>query len=743
MTKGNISAAKRANNGSGDRRPAAVIAREYLSRGVAVIPVPKGTKRPVLEEWQKLRLRENDLDSSFGSDTNIGVLNGEPSGGLVDVDLDAPEAVAVAAIFLPKTSLVFGRPSNRASHWEYRCQPPPRTKQYKEIDGRTSLVELRSTGSQTIWPGSTHPSGEMSDFDCDGEPALIAGDELRGAVSLLAACTLLIRHWLRASGSRHDLANALAGFLLRGGLEEAVVFKLVATAAREAGDEEWRARKATARATARSLAAGKKTTGGPTLAALIGEPVVAHLSEWLGFRVALVGDRSFRSFMSSPPYPAPLAPEALHGLAGDIVHAIEPHSEADPAALLVQLLVAFGSVIGRGGHFVAEGDLHYTNLFATLVGPTAKARKGSAWGQILRVLKSADPPWAADRVVSGLSSGEGVIWAVRDPVTKCEEQRDGTFKEVELDPGVTDKRLLVFEAEFASTLRVMERDGNTLSPIIRQAWDTGDLRTLTKNSPTKATGAHIALIAHITRDEVRRCLSRTEAGNGFANRFLWVCARRSKALPDGGRLHEVDFNALIKRLNAAISFARSARELRRGTRARVRWHAVYEQLSEGKPGLFGTVIARAEAQVMRLGCIYSLLDCSSVIRREHLLAALALWEYCEASARYIFGDALGDPIADGILRALHDAEDGLTRTAIRDLFARNRSATDLSRALDGLLERGLARFVTEDTGGHPAERWFAASGSTTETTNTTDVQVEGAPPSQSYLNVAKTAREAS
>ena len=408
-------------------------------------------------------------------------------------------------------------------------------------------------------------------------------------------------------------------------------------------------------------------------------------------------------------WPAPMAPEAFHGLPGEFVRLVDPHTEADPAGLLVQFLVAVGSVIGRRPYFVAEADKHHLNLFAAMVGASAKGRKGTSWGHIRNALADVDETWP-ERVVHGLSSGEGLIWAVRDPITQRqpvkEKGRVTDYEDVLVDPGVEDKRLLVVEGEFATALRVLGREGNILSAVVRNAWDTGDLRTLTKNSPAKATGAHISIIGHVTRDELLRYLGTTEAANGFANRFLWVCVRRSKVLPDGGRLHEVNMAPFVRRLRAAVEFARSVGELRRDEEARAIWHEVYPELSEGKPGLLGAVIARAEAQVMRLACLYAVLDMSTVVRREHLLAALAVWDYCEASARFIFGDALGDPVADEILRALRQAgEEGMTRTAIREnLFQRNMPARRIQRALSVLVEAGLVSVErVTDTGGRPAE----------------------------------------
>ena len=157
------------------------------------------------------------------------------------------------------------------------------------------------------------------------------------------------------------------------------------------------------------------------------------------------------------------------------------------------------------------------------------------------------------------------------------------YEDVLVDPGVEDKRLLVVEGEFATALRVLGREGNILSAVVRNAWDTGDLRTLTKNSPAKATGAHISIIGHVTRDELLRYLGTTEAANGFANRFLWVCVRRSKVLPDGGRLHEVD---MALRPQAAgrrrVRPQRGRASTRRGGPGDLARGV--PELSEGKPG---------------------------------------------------------------------------------------------------------------------------------------------------------------
>jgi hypothetical protein len=409
-------------------------------------------------------------------------------------------------------------------------------------------------------------------------------------------------------------------------------------------------------------------------------------------------------------WPEALASEAFQGLAGEFVALVEPHSEADPAGLLVQFLVGVGNTTGARPHFTVESDIHHTNLFAVLVGATAKGRKGSSWGHVRRVLATVSPEWAGARIQSGLSSGEGLIWAVRDPIEKLERVKDkGQPKDFELvtvDQGVEDKRLLVLETELASTFQVLKRDGNNLSAIMRQAWDSGDLRTLTKNNPAVATGAHISVIGHITAEEVKRHLDRTEIANGFANRFLWVCVKRSKCLPEGGQIQSVDFASFSERLNNALSLSARPSAVARDSEGRKIWAEVYPELSEGSPGLLGAVTSRAEAQVMRLSIVYALLDCSQVVRKEHLRAALAVWDYCLASCRFLFGTALGDPVTDDLCVMLRRRPEGMSRTEIRDAFGRHRRREEIDRSLSKLSELGLARSVSEATDGRSKERWF-------------------------------------
>jgi hypothetical protein len=435
-----------------------------------------------------------------------------------------------------------------------------------------------------------------------------------------------------------------------------------------------------------------------------GEDLEHELNERNENRSNDEGHNSFSSFNS---FPDPPRAEAFYGLAGDYVRAIEPHTEADPAALLVQFITMFGNAAGRHCFSRAEADRHYPALFAVLVGNTSHGRKGTSWGQVQAPYARVDDEWASGHIASGLSSGEGLIHALRDV--------DPDDPACEKEPLLRDKRLLIHQGEFASVLKMLTREGNILSDVLRLAWDGAPLRVLTKLSPERASHAHISIVGHITKDELLRYLTATETGNGFGNRFLWVCVKRSKLLPDGGNLGSVDFSTLDELLRLAFLFARQDREITRDPEARQLWHEVYARLSEGLPGMLGSMLARAEAQVMRISMMYALLDRSPFVRRVHLEAALALWDYAEASARFIFGDALGDPVADTILQALRAAApEGMTRTDISSLFGRNKDATkELAPALKKLIAMNLARVDMEQTGGRPAERWYAVTPITT------------------------------
>lgn len=386
--------------------------------------------------------------------------------------------------------------------------------------------------------------------------------------------------------------------------------------------------------------------------------------------------------------------KVLYGLAGEVVRTIEPHTEADNAALLLQFLTAFGNVVGRTAPFVTDGALQYPNLFTVIAGGTS-AGKGTAWAHVNNIFKAVEPEWASERVQSGLSSGEGLIKAVSNE-----------------DRYSNDKRLMAVETEFSTVLSMNKREGNTLSAIVRGMWDEGRASTLTKNNPLTATDAHVSIIGHITPEELKTRLGNTELYNGFANRFLWVCVKRSKSLPRGGKVPASETAELSGRLKDIVSFSRQqVVEMVRDEEAEALWESVYDKLTEERLGAFGKATTRARPQVVRLSCIYALLDMSQMVRREHLEAALAVWQFCEDSARYLFGDSTGNVKADKLLNALRNASaSGLSRTEMTQyVFKNNVSARELTDALSVLQRLKFAHLKVEGSGKTETERWYASN----------------------------------
>lgn len=170
-------------------------ARELMSLGLSIIPVPYKQKGPIIPNWQHVRVTDSNFDKYFSSrkQTNVGVLLGEPSGNLVDIDLDCPEAIELAAQFLPQRARCFGRKSKRKSHWVYRTTEALPSKQFYDPDTGEMLLEFRSTGLQTVFPGSVHASGEPIDWESQNEFAVVDGADLFSAAGNLANAILIGR----------------------------------------------------------------------------------------------------------------------------------------------------------------------------------------------------------------------------------------------------------------------------------------------------------------------------------------------------------------------------------------------------------------------------------------------------------------------------------------------------------------------------------------------------------------------
>jgi Protein of unknown function (DUF3987) len=426
----------------------------------------------------------------------------------------------------------------------------------------------------------------------------------------------------------------------------------------------------------------------------------------------LTGEPTPSSF-SSLLRPA-LAPSALHGLPGDIVRALAPHTEADPAALLLTFLAMFGCAVGGGPHDRVGSTPHPARLFVLIVGDAATARKGTAGDVIEDLMRRAEPEWHDERIHRGIQSAEALIRLVDDGLSH-------------------DRRLMVVESEFGRLLSTLAQRGN-LSATIKDAYDGKPLHVTVRNEnrSLKATRPHISIVGHVQPGVLVERLPEVELFSGFANRFLFAVVNRSQLLPSGGSVDEAVLDGLADRIHDAVDSAwefalaqtdpisrqlyehfgmQPPVELPRTEDFTTRWRGLYGEgnrsgpLNRHEPGILGEFTGRAPTHVLRLAVTYALADQSIVLDVQHLEAAFAVWEYCAASARAIFGSITGDRDVDRVLNALYRAADhSITRADISALFHRNKSKRQLDIICDGLLDTGQVTHRHDSSGpGRPVD----------------------------------------
>jgi hypothetical protein len=269
------------------------IALDYIGRGWNPVPVDHRSKKPSTGNGWQLRIIDATNAPRYfnGGQMNIGVMLGPSSHGLTDVDLDCDEARAVAPYVLPRTAAIFGRASSRAAHRLYYTDLSIDADKAVLIfnDPKTNgrILELRiggASGAQTVFPGSTHETGEPITWEESGEPASVNGADLVHRMHDLAVYSLITRYW-PAPGlkARHDAARIVGGFLARAGKSPQQIKVVAEAIARAANDNEWRNRREAAEDAAEAFQAGKHAYGLTSMRKQFGREVADQIAEWLGY----------------------------------------------------------------------------------------------------------------------------------------------------------------------------------------------------------------------------------------------------------------------------------------------------------------------------------------------------------------------------------------------------------------------------------------------------------------------------
>lgn len=260
----------------------------YVKRNFVLTPLTG--KIPIRSGWTNERISEQQIRNYFiESNSNIGVVLGECSGGIVDVDLDNDVARQLASGILPATGMKFGRGSAPAGHYIYQVSSPGRTQRFSSnADG--TLVELRSEGAQTMFPGSRHPETEEAiEFELSEQPATISWTDLKQSVEDVAVATILANHWRK--GVRHNLALAISGMMANAGRSMASVKRLVSAVSAHCQDDEPDDRGLCVSTTFDAHAEGKPIAGYNALKDLIGSESAKLIAKWIGV-TALAPDDS-------------------------------------------------------------------------------------------------------------------------------------------------------------------------------------------------------------------------------------------------------------------------------------------------------------------------------------------------------------------------------------------------------------------------------------------------------------------
>jgi hypothetical protein len=415
--------------------------------------------------------------------------------------------------------------------------------------------------------------------------------------------------------------------------------------------------------------------------------------------------------------PAPtLGDAAYHGPIGVYLDLLAGQTEAHPAAVGAHLLAGTATLIGRDARYRAGRIYHRSNLFLAVVGDSSTGAKGVAEGDANVVLEMVRPSFGATHTISGLGSGEMLVWEVRDP--------DPDLTAENADRGGVKERLAQ-NAELSALYKVAARDGSILSDHLRLAFDGAPMRHATKSGGVVvATGHHISIVGSITPAELVKLLDDVSRVNGFGNRFLYVFSEMSELLPFGGTVDPAAVKKVATGIAAQLEDLRIRSQLLGftdyviGDDARDRWVRFYNRTRRGVgEGFTADMTGRAVAQGARIALVYAVLDGADRITVDHIDAAEAWIDYGAGTVERVFGNGISG-LAGMLLVGLRDAgPDGLTLTEQSSLFSRNRTAAELDDARAALEARRLIHTTKETSATGRAPRRSIAIWSDGTTTN--------------------------
>jgi len=515
------------------------------------------------------------------------------------------------------------------------------------------VVRRRGDG-YVIGPGSVHPSGVVYDTlrQANGRPYDIADlpEKWAEAATSKARLTVVGTAPLPEPGQRHDWLRDRARYY-RGVMNDPAVLKaaLMAENAR--------------------LSHPKSEGEVDRAIGRVFELFPPDPPEEAEERAARRLGEDALGLLSAPTagaFPAPPAAAAFDGLLGDCVRDLASGTDASEVGLLGSLIAFCGALIPGAAYF---HRLQTSSPFVALVGESSIGRKGTAMVRAADAMSDAVGADHVNRVIlDGLNSGEGLVAAL-----------DYKRTHFPYEPTVG----LVFEEEYATLLASRGREGSTLDPKMRTAFDGSPISNR-RSGETKTVNPPYwlpALIA-ITPTELRLRLEAGALQSGSANRWLYLPVVKRDGTADNSA------PAFEDGRRAAILEARKA-ALNAKTPISID-PAVTRQLSEYSDWLPTVAIGVGRDLTRRLGIIafrvalvHALVERSTVVAPGHLTRAIALTEYARAGIAWVFGETVGNRDADLLFRYLLDrgrlTKHDITQEITRDPLRRQAAIDELTR----------------------------------------------------------------
>jgi len=405
--------------------------------------------------------------------------------------------------------------------------------------------------------------------------------------------------------------------------------------------------------------------------------------------------------------PDPMSMPAFYGPLGKFILAVDPLTEATREAMLLDLMALIGCYCPNAYQLVGA-DEHSGILFVVIMGKSKIGRKGMAESMARRFMEYHDAAWAKSRIDGGLSTREGIIVKVQDALWEEVPNDYGEYEWQEVRHGVEDKRVCFIHPEVKTIFDNKNKAGNSLGEAMMEIFDMVPLHNSSKGGQATATNYSISIIASGVPSTIRNIVSQSDAENGQANRMLWIFSESNIDIPRPKKI-ELETMPEAIALSKAILLARQiSTPMEMNEDAGELWDKMYTKLKhQTVPGIAGEILSRAEALVLRLTGIYAMLDAKpgpdnkvrATITQEHIRAALALWDYAIESVKYIWGDSLGNKMADKILNFIKDAgAGGLTRTQLNKNLNGKVVQKDIEKALTIIANDNQAAKRMEDKG---------------------------------------------